>query len=131
MTVPSLYGAAAALLLVGSAVLLVRSGVLLSELQVFGRLFLFGGLLHALAPPLLTAKILAARLRGRSTRLLRKRYRSLRRRAWRRFVLQYFAPVEARPASAERVALALLCAFAGFGLFLINYTPSEAVVARL
>ena len=111
--------------------LLLRSGVILSELRVARRIFLFVTMARALLPLGLFLQILLAGARGRSTRLLRKRYRSVRRREWRRFVNKYFEPTEPAPASAEQVALALVFAFAGCAVFLFTFTPSDAVAARL
>ncbi len=118
-------------LLAASAVLLFRSGVILSELRMARRVFLYLALLRSLVPIGLLLQMLLARARGRSTRLLRKRYRSVRRREWRRFISRYFEPTAAAPAGAEQVALALVCAFAGCAVLLLSLTPPEAVVARM
>ncbi len=131
MSIPSFHSVAATLLLAASAVLLLRSGVILSELRVARRIFLFLTMARALLPLGLFLQMMLASARGRSTRLLRKRYRSVRRRQWRRFIDKYFEPTEAAPASAEQVALALVFAFAGSAVFLFTFTPSDAVAARL
>jgi hypothetical protein len=131
VTLPSISTFGAVILLAASAVLLFSSGLVLSELRIARRISMLFELAWALLAPQLLFEMGLARLRGRPTRLVRKRYRSLLKRAWRRCVDRFFAAEEAVPVSLQKVGLALMFAFAGAAVILLSFSPNEAVAARL
>jgi hypothetical protein len=118
MPIPPFSTVAAAGLLTASAVLLFRSRAIVAHLAIWHQLAALWHLARAFLPAWFLTQLVAARWRGRSTRLVRKRYRSLRRRALRRAVTRFFAAAEPTPEQRTQFAASLACALAGGAILL-------------
>lgn len=118
MSIAPFSTVAAAGLLTAGALLLLRSRAIVAHLAIWHRLAALWHLARALLPARFLTQLMAARWRGRSTRLVRKRYRSLRRRALRRAVTQFFVAAEPTPQQRTQFAASLACALAGGAILL-------------
>lgn len=120
LLLPSDFVLLAGALLAASLVFFFRSRAVVAHLQFLRPVAVLINLGRAWFPLWFAREVLDARLRGRSTRLVRKRYRSLRRRALRRSVEKFFQTSEPAPAHRHQFALAVLCLVAGFATVLLT-----------
>ncbi len=123
MSVPSAYAIAAIVLLSASAFHLFKSGVVFAQLQLWRQVGAYGDMARALLPPWFVREMITARLRGRSTRLVRKRYRSLRRRALRRNIHEFVLAAEPLPVDSKQLGRGMLCALGGFAAIVFTVSP--------
>lgn len=121
LLLPTDFVLLAGFLLGASLVFFFRSRTVVAHFQFMRPVAVLWKLGRAYFPLWFAREVLGARLRGRSTRLVRKRYRSLRRRALRRGVEQFFQqPSEPAPAHRHQFALAVLCLLGGFATVLLT-----------
>lgn len=113
MLTPSDFIALAIALFATSVFFLYQSRAVLAQFHIWRQVSTLWQLLRALLPLWFVQELVRAQKSGQSTRLLLKRYRSLRRRALERTVEEFFETTEPKAADRARFAWGMLCAMAG------------------
>lgn len=127
LLLPSDFVLLACFLLGVSAVFFFRARAVIAHFQFARPVWVLVRLGRAYFPLWFAREVLDARIQGRSTRLVRKRYRSLRRRALRRSVEQFFQqPSEPGPWHRQQFAFAVLCLMAGFATVFLTAVETGA-----
>lgn len=120
----------ATLLLAASAVFLFRGRSVLAHVEFLRPVVVLLRLSAALFPLWFAREVIHARLNGRSTRLIRKRYRSLRRRALRRSVEEFFTVSEPGVWHRQQFAAGVFCAAAACAMVLFTVVGAGPALAN-